>query len=128
MRSLMQWNRSVWTWSVLGMAPLALLVTCPLRGAAGPPPPLPQGLVTAWQEAGATVGWMRPDRYGYFSFLAEHEGKARDLPAFRFSSWREGLLAKLPAPEAGFGLDLRGTQVTDAGLKALAGLKHLQAL
>ena len=37
-------------------------------------------------------------------------------------------MAKLPAPAAPFGLNLSGTQVTDAGLKELDGLKNLHTL
>ena len=50
------------------------------------------------------------------------------MPAFSWSNWQAGVVGKLPAPEQGFGLDLSFTQVTDAGLKELAGLKQLQVL
>ena len=71
--------------------------------------------------------------YGYLEFVPEKEGKPGDLPAFRFFFWQEGRwqggrLAKLPAPAPAFGLSLRYTEVTDAGLKELAGLKSLQTL
>ena len=92
------------------------------------PTPLPEELVTAWKKAGAEVGWERVTPGGFLKFVPEKEGKPGDLTAFRFSSWQEGVLAKLPAPEAPFGLSLGDTQVTDSGLKELAGLKQLQHL
>src|SRR5947207_9619564 len=61
---------------------------------------------------------------GLFQFLPEKKGVAGDLPAFRFSTWKEGLLAELPAPATAFGLSLGFTVGTDAGLKELAGLKR----
>jgi hypothetical protein len=61
-------------------------------------------------------------------FLGFRNGRA----LYRVSTWREGVLAKLPDPGAAFGLDLDGTgsgsPVTDAGLKGLAGLGSLQWL
>jgi tetratricopeptide (TPR) repeat protein len=91
-----------------------------------------------WKHAGAEVGWMQVGKFAckFASsfFLAENEGfflrknvGADDLPAFQFLSWTEGVLATLPAPSA-FGLDLHGTQVTDAGLEELARFQTLQAL
>jgi internalin A len=84
----------------------------------------------AWREAGAEVGWMRADKFGELQFLPENKDMAGDLPAFKFSTWKDGLLAKLPAPAAAFGLDLYmgGFYVTDAAMKELAGLKNLQIL
>ena len=117
------------------------------------PQPLPENIVTAWKAAGAKVGWWRLSPTGYHSFVPEKDGEPGDLPAFRFYSWQQGCLAKLPAPATAFGLDfsctfgmtdrelkdlaglkslqslnLLDTAVTDAGLKELAGLKKLQAL
>jgi hypothetical protein len=95
------------------------------------PRPLPADIVAPWREAGAEVGWMRPnptDRRGVCPFFPEAEGKAGDLPAFRFERWPAGRVAKLPAPGSAFGLCVRGTKITDAGLEELAGLKNLQAL
>jgi hypothetical protein len=42
------------------------------------------------------------------------------IPAFRFHSWNAGVVEKLPAPEAPFGLCLSLTLVTDA--KSLASV------
>ncbi len=131
----MQPRCSTWRVTVRGMAALAMLATCGLSGFADPPPakndppkPLPKEIVEAWKKAGAEVGWMRVNKFGSLEFLPVKEGKLGDLPAFRFSRWQEGRLAKLSAPAAAFGLDLRGAQVTGAGLKELAGFKSLQTL
>jgi hypothetical protein len=50
------------------------------------------------------------------------------VPAFSFRDWKSGVIAKLPAPNAPFGLDLVSTRVTDGGLKELAPLKNLTTL
>ncbi len=99
------------------------------------PKPLPENIVTAWKEAGAVVGWLRPMLSGFHSFVGEKEGKPGDLPAFLFRRTNRlevrdlnHLLVKLPIPATAFGLDLSETEVTDAGLKELAGLKSLQTL
>ncbi len=86
------------------------------------------GGVADWKKAGAEVGWMRDDEFGGARFLPENQGGADDLPALRFSHWKEGVLAKLPTPPRAFGLYLHNTKVTDAGLKELAALKSLRAL
>ena len=93
-----------------------------------------------------TGGGLQVSRISFFQFVPEKEGKPGDLPAFSFNAnfnsmdyqhhpnavprgWLpEVRLAKLPAPALAFGLDLVNTQVTDAGLKELAGLKSLQML
>ena len=96
--------------------------------AADTPQPLPENIVTAWKEVGAEAHWLRACPAGFPQYIPEKEGKPGDLPAFRFVVWHEGLLAKLPAPVTAFGLALYNSQVTDAGLKELAGLKSLQTL
>jgi hypothetical protein len=96
------------------------------------PKPLPHDVVKAWEKAGAEVGWLGPDlelsTYLRFTAKLENLDAARAVPAFKVKVWREGLLAKLPAPGKPFGLRLGGTEVTDAGLKELAGLKKLSSL
>ena len=101
--------------------------------------PLPTDVVSAWEKAGASVGWFGPAstgrfgpdrRNGYWQFNTQREelDVARSVPTFKIHAWREGMLAKLPAPARAFGLDLSETHVTDAGLKELAGLKQLTTL
>lgn len=65
-----------------------------------PPKLLPGEVVEAWKEAGAVVGWMRADRFGLLQLLTEKNGGAGDLPAFKLSPRKDGLLPKLPAPAA----------------------------
>ena len=109
--------------------PVIFVVAAAAGGAAakdGPPEPLPEPIVAAWKNAGAEVGWMR---FLYIlQFVPAGQGEPGDLPAFRFSPWRHGLLAKLADPGRAFALDLSGTDLTDAGLKELTGLKSLKML
>jgi hypothetical protein len=116
------------------MAALAMLATCGLTGFAAPPPaktdapkPLPEKIVTAWENAGAIVGWARVDEFGILRFILEKEGQPGDLATIRVIRWQEGL-AKLPAPAVPFGLDISKTEVADAQLKELAELKSMQLL
>src|SRR5205823_1501075 len=86
------------------------------------PRPLPEKIVKEWKEAGAEVGWMRAHRDYRPEFIREAEGVAGDVPAFRFQSWKDGVLQKLTDPGQPFGLSLDGlsldgAKVTDAGLK-----------
>lgn len=88
--------------------------------------PLPDEIVQPWMKAGAQVGWMQPGAFTFFQ--APELGLAGDLPAFRFKTWKPGVLAKLPVPAAAFGLDLGNTEVGDAGLTEVAGLANLQII
>jgi hypothetical protein len=90
------------------------------------PKPLPDDIVKAWKDAGATVGWMKVEEFGVLNFVEKPEAGA--IPAFRFPKWKDGVVAKLPVPEVPFGLDLSGTEVMDDGLKELAKLKYLTRL
>ena len=90
------------------------------------PKPLPENIVKAWTDAGATVSWMKPDSYSYAIFLAKAE--AGTLPTFQFKEWEAGVIAKLPAPGTPFGLDFYDTLVTDRDLKELARFKNLSML
>ena len=90
--------------------------------------PLPPEIVKLWQDAGADVGWMKMDKVDFVGFQAQEKVEAGAMPAFRFSPWKKGVLAKLPDPGVAFELDLGHTRVMDAGLKELSGLKSLQAL
>jgi hypothetical protein len=89
------------------------------------PKPLPDNIVKAWKDAGATVGWMVLEPSGALNFVEKPEAGA--IPAFRFPKWKDGVIAKLPVPEVPFGLDLSGTEVMDEGIKELA-LKNLTRL
>ncbi|MSQ96879.1 MAG: hypothetical protein EXR98_20315 [Gemmataceae bacterium] len=97
-----------------------------------PPKPLPEKVVSVWEEAGAQVGWMRLGRYGYIEFQAEAKPQFGDVPAFQFEFeiefLREGVLKSLPSPPGPFGLDLNKIKLADADLKELAGFKNLQIL
>ena len=113
----MPWARRVRT-----LAGLVLLLGA--SAAAGqekgePPAGLPAELVAAWEKTGAIAGWSReggfPDFLPSFLPLKKASGKASDLPAFLFSAWPKGVVPRLPAPEAPFGLYVG--DMTDAGLK-----------
>jgi hypothetical protein len=93
--------------------------------------PLPGDVMSAWEKAGASVGWLGSVRkYGMWQFNAKREtlDAATSVPAFKIHAWREGMLAKLPVPARAFGLDLSYSDVTDTGLKELAKLKRLTTL
>ncbi len=90
------------------------------------PTALPEPVVKAWKDAGATVGWIKVDTTGVPTFVEKAEAGA--IPAFRFARWADGVVAKLPAPASPFGLDLARTEVTDTGLKELARFKTLSTL
>ena len=90
------------------------------------PKPLPDTIVKAWKDAGATAGWMKVEKSGGLTFVEKPEAGA--IPAFRFPKWKADVVAKLPAPEVPFGLDLAKTDVADAGLKELAKVKNLSSL
>ncbi|MEI6325503.1 MAG: hypothetical protein WCO91_08640, partial [Gemmataceae bacterium] len=120
----------------IGMAVLLLLAGGTLasfkmaeqRPKQDPPQPLPKEIVTVWEKAGATPGWLGLDSEGNLGFQEKATGLTDEVPGFQFGVWRDGIVAKLPAPAAPFGLNLSGTKVTDAGLKELAGLKNLHTL
>jgi len=90
------------------------------------PKPLPDNITKAWKDAGATVGWMKMEESGLLTFVEKPEPGA--IPAFQFPKWKDGVVAKLPVPEAPFGLYLSKTEIMDGGLKELAKLKHLSSL
>jgi hypothetical protein len=90
------------------------------------PTPLPENIVKAWTEAGATAGWMKYDADVGLVFVEKPEAGA--VPAFKFAKWKDGVIAKLPLPQAAFGLYLAKTEVADSGLKELQPLKSLASL
>jgi internalin A len=85
-------------------------------------------VVYAWIKAGAEVRSYGPDPFGYWSFSPAKPKDPAALPAFCFRAFKLGVIARLPAPSTPFAMDLYATNVTDAGLKELAGFKNLQAL
>jgi internalin A len=119
------------TWHRTLAAVLAVAVLAGGGGHAGSSQPggkdssLPETMVAAWKKADAHPVWVRVGEFGWLEFIRGQESKPGDLPAFSIV-WKIGVLSKLPAPQAPFGLVLG--LVTDAGLKELAGLKQLQTL
>ena len=91
--------------------------------------PTPAGEHRHSLEGGRGRSWLAAGIPGWHSleFVPEKEGKPGDLPAFRFARLARGTPGEAALPGAAFGLDLADTQVTDAGLKELAGLKSLQS-
>lgn len=90
---------------------------------------MPADVVGAWQRAGASVGWMKPDTWGRLEFHREREQTDRhNLPAFQFCTWEKGVVETLPAPPVAFGLSLRGIAVADSDLQELLRLGRLQAI
>ncbi len=82
--------------------------------------------MNAWKKGGAKVGWQ--SNAGFREAQPKDTGNKGDVPAFRFSAWKDGLLVALPAPEQAFGLALYSTSLTDTGLKEIARLKQLRIL
>src|SRR5262249_19262996 len=84
--------------------------------------------IKAFVKAGATYG-RAVVRAGYTTaFSTPEEARGEGTPAFRFSTCDDTTLRSLPGADVPFGLVLRGTAVTDEGLRALAAFKHLQLL
>src|SRR5262245_30309864 len=71
-----------------------------------PPKPLPEKVVTAWQKAGAEVGWLGPREDGHYQFRTGEPARVGEVPGFRILQWKRGLLDDLPAPDQPFGLSL----------------------
>ena len=59
---------------------------------------LPEAVVKAWKDAGADLGWMAVDDFGFPRW--QGKASARAVPAFKFYKWEDGVVAKLPAPPA----------------------------
>ncbi len=79
---------------------------------------MPSDVVKAWENAGAKAGRL----------AINERGRAAEIPTFKFAKWKAGAVAELPRPPIPFALDLSETQVTDVGLKELAGLENLKTL
>ena len=92
--------------------------------AARVPAPAP-AVIAAWERAGAVFGWTSIGPHGDWRF-DQDDPPAGALPAFRFGRLPTAKVPTLPSPTVPFGLWL-GRSVKDADLKALSGLKQLQA-
>jgi hypothetical protein len=99
--------------------------------------PLPAQTRAAWEDADFRSEWMtlgafmisseRGYAYADLQFEASDSAIIK-LPSFRCVNWQANAIARLPAPDQPFGLELSNCEVTDLGLKELTGLKHLRAL
>lgn len=118
----MKANRSV------ALAALVLTAGIAIRAGADEPKALPRDVTDAWEKAGAMTGWVGRDENGALGFRAGGPGKKGEVPGFRLVRWEAGALAKLPAPAAAFGLDLSSSTASDADMKALAKMKSLDTL
>jgi hypothetical protein len=108
------------------------VVADPDPGTQAEPQPLSAEITKAWRDAGAEVGWMRdtpprPDSGYEFWAPWRKDAEAGAMPAFKFLQ-KEGVLARLPNPGVAFGLDLHCWPGSDADLRELSRLKHLQSL
>src|SRR5579862_6048837 len=80
--------------------------------------------VDAYEKRGAVYGgWVKQDLRTLFQ--EGRESADNGLPGFRFRTFPR---SKLPEVEVPFGLDLNLSNVKDAELKELAGLKNLTVL
>jgi Leucine-rich repeat (LRR) protein len=139
------WTRTVWRGFFAPIAilflPLALL-GCRAKPAEQPDPkeelkskePTAE-VIAAWRKAGGQYGGMKLNHFGEPRHLQRvapgdaepGEGlKDDEVPGFYFPESPMQSLAKLPAVGVPFGLILQ--TATDADLKGLAGVEHLQAL
>ena len=53
-------------------------------------------MVAAWQKAGAEVGWHGQHEAGHWEFSAAKPNDRVALPAFRWHSFKPGVIVKLP--------------------------------
>ncbi len=60
-RSYSLWPRALRSVPALALLACSAIASCTLQAAdqADPPRPLPREIVQAWEQAGASVGWMR---------------------------------------------------------------------
>src|SRR5947208_14006500 len=120
-------------------AVLAVLTSCALGAVAAQPDnknaptPPPPGIVQAWREAGAEMGWMNdvPPRTGTYRFWESWRDKAEpgSIPAFHFLDRDAGgAVVNLPDPGTPFGLDFHCGFYAGVALKELARFKRLPSL
>src|SRR5262245_60375894 len=85
--------------------------------------------IAALKKLGGEVFTFEVTETAEIHFKAEKGEKvdfAKKLPVLHLPGADDKLLARLPKSDAALGLDLRGTKVGDAGMKAVANLKGLQ--
>jgi hypothetical protein len=114
---------------------LVLLMVLPLTGRTAQAQPkekktegIDPATVGAYEKVGAAYWDVVKDRFGCLEFKKGKQAAKKGLPGFRFSYLLDGKLPRLPPVSVHFALELGFTEVTDAGLKHLAGLKNLSSL
>jgi hypothetical protein len=90
-----------------------------------PPQGIDAATVAAYEKLGAVYGGWEKNETGTIWFQPGREHAEKGLPGFRFAIFPQ---ARLPEVAIPFGLDLSRSDVTDAGLKELAGLRNLARL
>ncbi len=101
----------------------------PMNANAPPPAPLPGNTVAAWTKAGAKSGWMRTTKIFTFAprFIPSQMQDA--VPAFKIEGKdADKMLEGLPAPQQPFGISSSFSELSDAGLKKVAGFTQLAML
>ncbi len=89
---------------------------------------LAPAVVTAWEQAGALVGWLAVSEYGEWRYLEDKPDDVDSLPVFLWPEYMPGAIAKLPSPGVPFALGLGGTKIDNVGLKGLTRLQNLRSL
>jgi len=85
-------------------------------------------VVTAWQSAGAHVGWLAISEFGEWMYLIEKPTEIASLPVFLWEDFEPGVFTKLPTPSKPFAIGLGGTGMDNEGLKELARFQNLDSL
>jgi hypothetical protein len=105
----------------------------PLRAEDPAHKPIPAETVAAYEKIGAKHVGFRIGADGFYVFRPQMAPSPKDLPGFALypPARVKGKVQndpELPQVDVPFGLDLTATHVTDKGLAAIKGLKHLTAL
>lgn len=90
--------------------------------------PLPQEIVSKWQQAGATAGWLKQEAgLSYVHFRAgTGAGQPGETPGFRFLRLAPGKLVNLPKPKHSFGLMISDFELKEQALQGLSAFDQLQ--
>jgi hypothetical protein len=78
---------------MLALAASLIEVACTSAQQQKPLNPLPAEIVAAWEKAGAKVGWLGPNEYGYPVFRFGEEGRKEKCPPSRSLRGNRGYLA-----------------------------------